>query len=92
MADWKEALFELGVHVVAFVVMILLGIVAFFVTTFVVVTGAGLADVSAGGDFVVLASALLVAAAILGGRSPAVRQAVPSMEPGGDEDAGPEIA
>lgn len=91
MADWKEALFDLGVHVVAFAVMVLLSIVAFFVTTFVVVTGAGLADVAANGDFVVLAAAVLVAAAILGGRGPAVRQVAPSLEPAGG-DTGPEIA
>lgn len=54
--------------VVTFAVLIVLGILAFYVTVFVVSTGAGLAgypDVS--GDFVVLSAALLVVAALLGG-------------------------
>ncbi len=54
--------------VVTFAILIILGIVAFYVTVFVVSTGAGLAgyeDVS--GDFVVLSAALLVVAALLGG-------------------------
>lgn len=69
MTDWKSALFDLAVHIVSFGVMILLAIVAFFLTTFVVTTGASLAGVAPGGDFVVLSAAILVAAAILGGRA-----------------------
>lgn len=55
--------------VIGFVVSIVLAIIAFYVTVFVVVTGAELADVTAGGDFVVLSAALLVAATILAGGS-----------------------
>lgn len=62
-----NALSGLVESVVAYVVLILLGIVSFFVTTFVVTTGADLAGVSAGGDFVVLSSALIVAASMLAG-------------------------
>lgn len=91
MADWKAALFDLAVHIVTFGVMIVLAIVAFFITTFVVVTGASLAGVQAQGNFVVLSSAILVAAAIIGGRSAGT--SMPSMEEEEmDETAGPEIA
>ena len=53
--------------VVTFAVLIVLAIVAFYVTVFVVSTGAGLAGYSPSGDFVVLSAALLVVAALLGG-------------------------
>lgn len=57
-------------NLVAFVLMIVLAIISFFFTVFVVDVGAGLAG-HGGDDFVVLAAALLVAAAILaGGISP----------------------
>lgn len=62
-----QALSELVEGVVAFVVMILLGIVSFFVTTFVVKTGAELAGYAPSGDFVVLSAALMVTASILAG-------------------------
>ena len=62
-----NALSELVEDVVAFVVMILLGIVSFFVTTFVVKTGAELAGYAPSGDFVVLSSALIVVASIIAG-------------------------
>lgn len=54
--------------IVDFVVLIVLGIISFYVTVFVIITGAGLADVSVAGDFVVLSAALIVAASILAGR------------------------
>jgi len=53
--------------VVSFVVFVLLAIAAFYVTVFVVSTGAELAGHSPSGDFVVLSAALLVVAALLGG-------------------------
>lgn len=53
--------------VVTFAVLIVLAIVAFYVTVFVVSTGAGLAGYDPSGDFVVLSAALLVVAALLGG-------------------------
>lgn len=53
--------------VVTFVVLILLAILAFYVTVFVVSTGAGLAGYDPSGDFVVLSASLLVIAALLGG-------------------------
>lgn len=63
-----DALGELVDSVVAFVVLIVLGIVSFYVTVFVVTTGAGLADISVSGDYVVLSAALIVASSILAGR------------------------
>jgi uncharacterized membrane protein YidH (DUF202 family) len=62
--------------VVSFVVFGL-AIVAFYVTAFVVSTGADPAGYSPSGDFVVLSAALLVVAALLGG--------IPFGGPGGDE-------
>jgi hypothetical protein len=53
--------------VVTFVVLIVLAILAFYVTVFVVSTGASLAGYDPSGDFVVLSAALLVVAALLGG-------------------------
>jgi hypothetical protein len=54
--------------VVTFAVLIILGTLAFYVTVFVVSTGAGLAGYeNVSGDFVVLSAALLVVAALLGG-------------------------
>ena len=62
-----RALSELVESVVAFVVMILLGVISFFVTVFVVKTGSALAGYMPSGDFVVLSSALMVSAAIIAG-------------------------
>ena len=69
--------------VVSIAVLTLLGIIAFFVTVFVVSTGAGLAGYDPSGDFVVLSAALLVIAGLLGG--------VPfgSERPTGATDDGP---
>lgn len=89
MADWKTALFELGVTAIGFVMMIVLGIVAFFVTVFIIDTGAGLAGKVASGDFVVLAATILVAAAIIGGRSSGMVEPTAVDEDGGDS---PEVA
>jgi hypothetical protein len=68
MAEIRGALQGLVESVVDFVVLILLGIISFYVTVFVVVTGANLANVQVAGDFVVLAAALIVASSILAGR------------------------
>ncbi|WP_313695522.1 HVO_2922 family protein [Halorarum halobium] len=58
--------------VVGFLVMIVLAVVAFYLTVFVVRTGGALAGQAPSGNFVVLSAALLVVAAILaGGLSPA---------------------
>lgn len=53
--------------VVTFVVLIALATLAFYVTVFVVSTGAGLAGYDPSGDFVVLSASLLVVAALLAG-------------------------
>lgn len=62
-----RALSGLVQTVITFAVLIILGTLAFYVTVFVVSTGAGLAGYDPSGDFVVLAAALLVVAALLGG-------------------------
>ncbi len=62
-----DALSDLVENVVAFVVLIILGIISFFITTFIVVAGADLAGVTASGDYVVLSAAVIVAASLLGG-------------------------
>jgi hypothetical protein len=62
-----EASSDLVENVFAFIVLIVLGIISFFITTFIVVEGAGLAGVSPGGDFVVLSAAIIVSASLLGG-------------------------
>ena len=53
--------------VVTIAVLVLLGTLAFFVTVFVVSSGAWLAGYDPSGDFVVLSASLLVVAALLGG-------------------------
>ncbi|MFQ3318703.1 MAG: hypothetical protein ACI8UR_001723 [Natronomonas sp.] len=53
--------------VVTFLVLIILAIAAFYVTVFVVSTGADLAGYNPSGDFVVLSASLLVIAALFGG-------------------------
>lgn len=68
MADTRNALEGLVESVIDFVVLIILGIIAFYVTVFVIITGAGMADVAVTGDFVVLSAALIVASSILAGR------------------------
>lgn len=62
-----EALSELVSSIVAFVVMILLGIASFFVTVFIVREGSSLAGYDPSADFVILSASLLVVAAILAG-------------------------
>lgn len=58
---------DLVENFVAAVVMLLFAIVSFFLTVFVVDTGAGLAGFSPSGDFVVLSATILVASTILAG-------------------------
>lgn len=70
MVTLTQALSEFVQNLVAFVIMIILAIVSFFFTVFVVDMGASFAGY-AGNDYVVLSAALLVAAAIIaGGISP----------------------
>lgn len=71
MGRITRAFGDLVESIVAFIVMILLAIVGFYFTVFVVSTGARLAGYDPSGDFVVLSAALLVVAAIIaGGVSP----------------------
>ena len=61
------ALEDLMENFVAFLLMIVLSILSFFVVVFVVQTGAGLASLDPSGDFIVLSTAIMVAASILAG-------------------------
>lgn len=71
MGQITRALSDLVQSIVAFVVMIILAIIGFYFTVFVVATGAALAGFSPSGDFVILSASLLVVAAIVaGGVSP----------------------
>ena len=71
MGQITQALGELVQSIVAFIVMIVLGIIGFYLTVFVVATGGRLAGFDPSGDFVILSATLLVVAAILaGGVSP----------------------
>lgn len=56
--------------IVAVVLMLVLAVLSFFVTVFIVDVGAGLAGFSPSGDFVTLAAAVLAAGAIVAGASP----------------------
>lgn len=67
MSKLLRILGDLVGTIVTFAVLILLSILAFYVTVFVVKTGAGLAGYDPSGDFVVLSASLLVVAALLGG-------------------------
>ncbi|MDY7082029.1 MAG: hypothetical protein SXQ77_06405 [Halobacteria archaeon] len=72
MSKITQTLSELVSSVLAFVVMIILAVISFYITVFVVATGAELAGFQATGNFVVLSAALLTAAAVLsGGLAPA---------------------
>jgi restriction endonuclease Mrr len=70
MVTLTQALSEFVQNLVAFVLMIILAIVSFFFTVFVVNMGARFAGYG-GNEYVVLSATLLVAAAIIaGGISP----------------------
>lgn len=66
-----EELSNLVENVLTFVVMIVLGILSFFVTVFVVKTGASIAGYTGtaapGSDMVVLSASLIVAASVIAG-------------------------
>lgn len=62
-----QLLRELVENVVAGAVMLVFAILSFFVTVFVVSTGASLAGFTPDGNFVVLSATILVASTILAG-------------------------
>ncbi|MFB6145467.1 MAG: hypothetical protein ABEJ99_03090 [Candidatus Nanohaloarchaea archaeon] len=66
MARFFDALADLFESVVAFLVMMLLGIISFYFTVFVVKTGSAMAGYNPDGNFVVLSAALIVVATVLG--------------------------
>jgi len=57
--------------IIAVIVMLILAVISFYITVFIVQAGADLAGLSPGEDgFVVLGAAILVGAAIVAGASP----------------------
>ncbi len=60
----------LAASIVAALVMLVFAVLSFFVTVFIVQTGAGLAGYSPSGDFVALSAAILSTGAIVAGASP----------------------
>jgi|GEM_PF-548064 hypothetical protein len=68
MADNNGPLQGMVESIIDFVVLIVLGIISFYITVFVIITGANLAEVTVAGNYVVLSAALIVAASILAGR------------------------
>lgn len=63
----SQTLGELVENIVAGVVMLVFAILSFFVTVFVVSTGAQLAGYTPDGNFAVLSATILVAATIMAG-------------------------
>jgi len=68
MADNDRPLQGMMESIIDFIVLIVLGIISFYITVFVIITGADLAGVTVAGDYIVLSAALIVAASILAGR------------------------
>lgn len=62
-----KALGDVVGNIVASIVMLVVAILSFFLTVFVVGTGAEIAGYSPSGDFAVLSATILVASAILSG-------------------------
>ncbi len=67
MGSIGDALSNVVGSVVAAIVMVVLAVLSFFFVVFVVGNGAALAGYTPGGDFVVLSTAIIVAATILSG-------------------------
>ena len=63
----KAALGDLVENVTAGVVMLIFAILSFFVTVFVISTGASLAGFTPDGNFAVLSATILVASTIIAG-------------------------
>lgn len=81
----------LAASLLGIIVMVVAATIVFFITTFVVATGAGLAGYEPSGDFVVLAASLIVVAVILtGGLVPGLGGR--SSERGDDEEKDPAYA
>lgn len=65
-----ESFGALASSIIAAIVMLVFAILSYFVTVFIVRTGASLAGYSPAGDFVVLSAAILATGAIVAGASP----------------------
>lgn len=62
-----DTLGDIATNVIASVVMLVFAVLSFFVTVFVVSTGAQLAGYTPDGNFAVLSATILVAATIIAG-------------------------
>lgn len=86
MGQIQRVLSKLLGSVIGIAVMVVLATIVFYVTIFVVSTGARLAGIRPGPDFVVLSAALIVVAVILtGGLSPQIGQRTIESEAEADE-------
>jgi hypothetical protein len=65
-----DSVSELVGSVIAVALLLVLAVVSFFVTVFIVQAGANLAGLDPSGDFVTLSAAVLTAGAIVGGATP----------------------
>lgn len=65
-----DAFGDLAASIVAVLFLLVMAILSFFVTIFIVDAGAALAGYEPTGDFVTLSAAILSAGAILGGATP----------------------
>lgn len=67
MSGVKKALSTILGNIAAAVVMLVLAIIAFFITIFIVDSGAGIAGLSPDHSYIVLSAAILSGASVLGG-------------------------
>lgn len=67
MGAFTQALGDVVENIAAFIVMLVLAILSFFLTVFIVSYGSGLAGYAPSGDFVVLSASLIVSATVLSG-------------------------
>lgn len=87
MKQFGGVLGSILLSVLSFLVMIVLAILSFYITVFVVSAGAGFAGYDPSADFVVLSSALLVVGAILSGGLSPVLFLTSAFDPKGDSPA-----
>ena len=87
MVSIGQLLSSLLASVIGIAVMVVLATMVFFITTFVVSTGAGWAGYDPSGDFVVLAASLIVVSVILtGGITPRMSESFPEGARGFNSD------
>lgn len=72
MAEFGDIFADFARNLIAFLVMIVLAVIGFFFTIFVVDFGAALANRNPSADFAVLSAAVLVGASIVAGGGSAI--------------------